>query len=232
MWSAPPPPLSFNDDDGHSPATKAQFRSSALHSFLGTEERYQYLWGNGNSGVPSAEDFSRQAHLSADLSKKVINMKELRSSSLQSLSDSPGIRSTVWKVLLGYLTPERSLWSTELKQKRSQYKHYKDELLTTSLDECTNLTNFDSPPYYLSIIKFSFKILSQMTLINYDVLLQKDPAKEGGGRPLWLHSQVAFVHIIIKMFKSSVLNSISLHMNDGNAAKVRQRSDGKITKIN
>ncbi|KAH0862708.1 hypothetical protein HID58_079919 [Brassica napus] len=117
----------------------AQFRSSALHSFLGTEERYQYLWGNGNSGVPSAEDFSRQAHLSADvrsiaqtLSKKVINMKELRSSSLQSLSDSPGIRSTVWKVLLGYLTPERSLWSTELKQKRSQYKHYKDELLTTS----------------------------------------------------------------------------------------------------
>ncbi|WZZ78478.1 hypothetical protein YC2023_099050 [Brassica napus] len=59
-------------------------------------------------------------------------MKELRSSSLQSLSDSPGIRSTVWKVLLGYLTPERSLWSTELKQKRSQYKHYKDELLTTS----------------------------------------------------------------------------------------------------
>ncbi|CAN6893208.1 unnamed protein product [Brassica oleracea] len=59
-------------------------------------------------------------------------MKELRSSSLQSLSDSPGIRSTVWKLLLGYLTPERSLWSTELKQKRSQYKYYKDELLTTS----------------------------------------------------------------------------------------------------
>nr|VDD54606.1 unnamed protein product [Brassica oleracea] len=59
-------------------------------------------------------------------------MKELRSSSLQSLSDSPGIRSTVWKLLLGYLTPERSLWSTKLKQKRSQYKYYKDELLTTS----------------------------------------------------------------------------------------------------
>ncbi|KAF2619210.1 hypothetical protein F2Q68_00039352 [Brassica cretica] len=69
------------------------------------------------------------------LSKKVINMKELRSSSLQSLSDSPGIRSTVWKLLLGYLTPERSLWSTELKQKRSQYKHYKDELLTTSVSD-------------------------------------------------------------------------------------------------
>ncbi|CAN7016150.1 unnamed protein product, partial [Brassica oleracea var. botrytis] len=53
------------------------------------------------------------------LSKKVINMKELRSLALQSLLDSPGIRSTVWKLLLGYLPPERSLWSTELKQKRS-----------------------------------------------------------------------------------------------------------------
>lgn len=60
-------------------------------------------------------------------------MKELRSLASQSLPDSPGIRSTVWKLLLGYLPPERSLWSSELKQKRSQYKHYKDELLTSPL---------------------------------------------------------------------------------------------------
>ncbi|WZZ51349.1 hypothetical protein YC2023_051456 [Brassica napus] len=26
------------------------------------------------------------------------------------------------------------------------------------LDECTNLTNFDSPPYYLLIFNFSFKL--------------------------------------------------------------------------
>jgi hypothetical protein len=59
----------------------------------------------------------------------------LRSLALQSLPDSPGIRSTVWKLLLGYLPPERSLWSTELKQKRSQYKHYKDELLTSPVSD-------------------------------------------------------------------------------------------------
>ncbi|KAL0649942.1 hypothetical protein Bca4012_092633 [Brassica carinata] len=110
MWSAPPPPLSFNDDDGHSPATKVNEKCSFRRGLF-----------------PPSSSLS-----GCQLSKKVINMKELRSSSLQSLSDSPGIRSTVWKVLLGYLTPERSLWSTELKQKRSQYKHYKDELLTTS----------------------------------------------------------------------------------------------------
>ncbi|CAF2311642.1 unnamed protein product [Brassica napus] len=89
MWSAPPPPLSFNNDDGlllilHSPATEMK------------EEDGEYR----NSDVTSAEDFSRQAHPSVEL-------------------------------LLGYLPPKRSLWSSELKQKRSQYKHYKDELLTS-----------------------------------------------------------------------------------------------------
>ncbi|CAH2035750.1 unnamed protein product [Thlaspi arvense] len=49
------------------------------------------------------------------------------------------------------------------------------------LDECTNLAKFDSPPYYLSLINFSFKNLSQLASINHDVLLQKDPAKGGGG---------------------------------------------------
>ncbi|KAF3606713.1 hypothetical protein DY000_02046423 [Brassica cretica] len=95
MWSAPPPPLSFNDDDASSEPRNGINISG----------------GNGNSGVPSTEDFSRQAHLSAELSKKVINMKELRSLALQSFSDSPGIRSTVWKELNN--TPLRAERSQE-----------------------------------------------------------------------------------------------------------------------
>ncbi|CAF1700256.1 hypothetical protein HID58_052013 [Brassica napus] len=125
MWSAPPPPLSFNDDDGSVPLLRPpQLPQNGIN----------ISGGNGNSGVPSAEDFfPPSSSLSGgQLSKKVINMKELRSLALQSLSNSPGIRSTIWKLLLGYLPPKRSLWSTELKQKRPQYKHYKDELLTTS----------------------------------------------------------------------------------------------------
>ncbi|CAF1858140.1 unnamed protein product, partial [Brassica oleracea] len=54
-----------------------------------------------------------------ELSKNVINMKELRSLALQSLPDSPGIRSTVWKLLLGYLPPEQ-LNNTPLRAERSQ----------------------------------------------------------------------------------------------------------------
>lgn len=35
----------------------------------------------------------------------------------------------LWQLLLGYLSPDRSLWSSELAKKRSQYKQFKEELL-------------------------------------------------------------------------------------------------------
>ncbi|PON92543.1 Rab-GTPase-TBC domain containing protein [Trema orientale] len=87
-----------------------------------------------SSGAPSVEDISRQAQLLAELSKKVINMRELRRIASQGIPDGAGIRSTVWKLLLGYLPPDRSLWSTELAKKRSQYKHFKDDLLMNPSD--------------------------------------------------------------------------------------------------
>uniref|UniRef100_A0A803Q190 Rab-GAP TBC domain-containing protein n=1 Tax=Cannabis sativa TaxID=3483 RepID=A0A803Q190_CANSA len=86
------------------------------------------------NGGPSAEDISRQAQLLSELSKKVINMRELRRIASQGIPDGAGIRSTVWKLLLNYLPPDRSLWSTELAKKRSQYKHFKDDLLMNPSD--------------------------------------------------------------------------------------------------
>jgi hypothetical protein len=77
----------------------------------------------------STEEISRQAQLLAELSKKVINLRELRRMACQGIPDGAGIRSTVWKLLLGYLLPDRGLWPTELAKKRSQYKNFKDELL-------------------------------------------------------------------------------------------------------
>lgn len=84
---------------------------------------------NGTSSGPSAEDVSRQAQLVVELSKKIINLRELRKIASQGIPDGPGIRSTVWKLLLGYLPPDRGLWTSELAKKRSQYKHFKEELL-------------------------------------------------------------------------------------------------------
>ncbi|KAJ9154000.1 hypothetical protein P3X46_027381 [Hevea brasiliensis] len=86
---------------------------------------------NGTSYVrPSAaEDISRQAQLLTELSRKVVNMRELRRIASYGIPDGAGIRSAVWKLLLGYLPADRSLWSSELGKKRSQYKHFKEELL-------------------------------------------------------------------------------------------------------
>ncbi|CAH8294943.1 unnamed protein product [Eruca vesicaria subsp. sativa] len=79
--------------------------------------------------TPAAEDVSRKTQVVAELSKKVIDLKELRKIASQGLPDDAGIRSLVWKLLLGYLSPDRSLWSSELSKKRSQYKQFKEELL-------------------------------------------------------------------------------------------------------
>lgn len=76
-----------------------------------------------------AEDFSRQAQLCQVLSRKTINMGEVRKLASQGIPDGAGIRATVWKLLLGYLPIDRSSWPLELTKKRSQYKHFKDDLL-------------------------------------------------------------------------------------------------------
>ncbi|CAI9776117.1 unnamed protein product [Fraxinus pennsylvanica] len=76
-----------------------------------------------------AEDISSKAQLLQELSRKIINMGELRRITSQGIPDGAGIRATVWKLLLGYLPPDRALWPSELAKKRSQYKHFKEELL-------------------------------------------------------------------------------------------------------
>ncbi|KAJ6820580.1 TBC1 domain family member 5-like [Iris pallida] len=76
-----------------------------------------------------AEEISGQALLFAEVSKKVINLGELRRLALQGIPDGAGIRSIVWKLLLGYLPNDRAFWEEELDRKRSQYNAFKDEFL-------------------------------------------------------------------------------------------------------
>ncbi|PSS34827.1 TBC1 domain family member protein [Actinidia chinensis var. chinensis] len=107
---------------------------------------------NGGSGspTPTAEDISRQALILQEISRKVINMGELRRLASQGIPDGAGIRCTVWKLLLGYLPTDRGLWSSELAKKRSQYKRFKEELLmnpsqiTRKLENSTSLENEES----------------------------------------------------------------------------------------
>ncbi|XP_042059233.1 TBC1 domain family member 13-like [Salvia splendens] len=84
--------------------------------------------------LPAAEVIFRQTQLLQELSRKVIIMGELRRLASEGIPDGAGIRSIVWKLLLGYLPPDHSLWPSELAKKRSQYKHFKEELLISPSD--------------------------------------------------------------------------------------------------
>ncbi|TXG72604.1 hypothetical protein EZV62_001183 [Acer yangbiense] len=89
-----------------------------------------HSFSNRNRNSSDDEDGgSDQTQLLTELTKKVINIREVRRIASQGIPDGGGVRSTVWKLLLGYLPPDRSLWSSELAKKRSQYKHFKEELL-------------------------------------------------------------------------------------------------------
>ncbi|OEL31048.1 hypothetical protein BAE44_0007936, partial [Dichanthelium oligosanthes] len=79
---------------------------------------------------PPEFEISRQSRIFAALSKKVIDLDELRMLAAQGVPDAAGVRSTVWKLLLGYLPNDRSLWEQELAKKRSQYAAFKDEFLS------------------------------------------------------------------------------------------------------
>ncbi|KAK9725780.1 hypothetical protein RND81_05G168700 [Saponaria officinalis] len=79
--------------------------------------------------IASPEDVARHAQLLVEVSKKVINMKEVRRLAATGVPDTPGVRSTVWKLLLGYLPSDRAMWASELAKKRSHYLNFKDDLL-------------------------------------------------------------------------------------------------------
>ncbi|KAL6630500.1 hypothetical protein ACP70R_028573 [Stipagrostis hirtigluma subsp. patula] len=96
--------------------------------------------GAGRRGEGDEEDEAGallRAHLLADfksaLSKKVVNMGELRRLACLGVPDGgAGVRPVVWKyvqLLLGYLPTDHALWPLELQKKRSQYSVYKEEFL-------------------------------------------------------------------------------------------------------
>ncbi|XP_020228172.1 TBC1 domain family member 13 isoform X1 [Cajanus cajan] len=80
------------------------------------------------SSASASASSAAQTQLLVELSRKVIDMRELRRVASQDIA-APALRPTLWKLLLGYLPPDRALWSSELAKKRSQYKHFKDDLL-------------------------------------------------------------------------------------------------------
>ncbi|CAI9271370.1 unnamed protein product [Lactuca saligna] len=129
-----PPPTSIKQE----PTPKTRIRDSSTRSV-----------NSDNDVSSSIEDVSRQAQLLEELSRKIINIGELRQLCLLGIPDAAGIRSTVWKLLLAYLPTDKGLWSSELAKKRAQYKQFKENLLmnpseiTRTLEVSASLKNGD-----------------------------------------------------------------------------------------
>ncbi|CAL4993399.1 unnamed protein product [Urochloa decumbens] len=141
IWSAPPPapapPDPYGADLAPPPPPKPPPPSAAPPVPPPPSYEQAVREGSGRRGVDDEDDSAGavlRAHLLADfkaaLSKKVVNMGELRRLACLGVPDGgAGVRPVVWKLLLGYLPTDRGLWPYELEKKRSQYSAYKEEFL-------------------------------------------------------------------------------------------------------
>ncbi|KAH9621231.1 hypothetical protein KSS87_005100, partial [Heliosperma pusillum] len=220
IWSTPPPPppppsdndrrlpppfhrrntrrtsdsFSSEDDDFDSPPTRPP-----LHHPPPTRPDPDQPDSNGAStsfnsnstpAGPSPDEISRHAQLLVEVSKKVINMKEVRRLAAMGVPDGPGVRSTVWKLLLGYLPSDRAMWPAELAKKRLQYKHFKDDLL---------MTPFGFLNVYVASQSEITRRLEQSAILDNDEL-------KGGSRCLLSRSEVTQDEHPLSLDQSSVWN--------------------------
>ncbi|KAI8890651.1 RabGAP/TBC [Backusella circina FSU 941] len=58
-----------------------------------------------------------------------IDMKSFREACFYGIPDEPGLRSAAWKVLMGYLPPDKRLWEDTLKTQRTSYYNWVKDLL-------------------------------------------------------------------------------------------------------
>ncbi|KAF3337235.1 TBC1 domain family member 13-like isoform X1 [Carex littledalei] len=88
-----------------------------------------------SSPSQTESEISRQSLLFVQLSKEVVDLDELRKLASEGIPDVAGIRSTVWKLLLGYLPMDRHSWREELEKRRAQYMAFKNEFLLENMTE-------------------------------------------------------------------------------------------------
>ncbi|BAB92570.1 P0497A05.14 [Oryza sativa Japonica Group] len=113
----------------------------------------------------------------AQLSKKVIDLDELRMLAAQGVPDGAAVRPTVWKLLLGYLPSDRALWEQELAKKRSQYAAFKEEFLSNPYSEIIEQIDRDvkrtHPDMHFFCGDSSFAKSNQESLKNILIIFAK-----------------------------------------------------------
>ncbi|XP_015775097.1 PREDICTED: TBC1 domain family member 13-like isoform X1 [Acropora digitifera] len=75
----------------------------------------------------------RVSEFQAALSAREIDLKCLKRLCFSGIPDGSGIRSLCWKLMLGYLPPQRDLWNETLKCQRATYKQFVHEVI---IEQC------------------------------------------------------------------------------------------------
>lgn len=65
------------------------------------------------------------------LNQDVINIEELQKSAFKGVPDEKGLRALVWKILLGYIPLDKSVWENTLQQKRQLYQQLIEEIIVS-----------------------------------------------------------------------------------------------------
>ncbi|URD84136.1 TBC [Musa troglodytarum] len=135
--------------------------------------------------VVAGGGFAHGCRIRVRLSKKVVNIGELRKLASQGIPDGTGIRSIVWKLLLGYLPYDREFWMQELAKKRSQYKAFKEEFLMNPI---------------------AFASQSEMARRMEESAGHKNEALETGGCGFLMRSEITHDEHPLSLGKTSVWN--------------------------
>ncbi|KAK9915756.1 hypothetical protein WJX75_003726 [Coccomyxa subellipsoidea] len=72
---------------------------------------------------------SRERRFAEVLGTKTVDRRQLRRLAFHGIPDRDGMRATAWKLLLGYLPPDRGEREAVLQQKRAAYQQFKEELI-------------------------------------------------------------------------------------------------------
>uniref|UniRef100_A0A6V7QS97 Rab-GAP TBC domain-containing protein n=1 Tax=Ananas comosus var. bracteatus TaxID=296719 RepID=A0A6V7QS97_ANACO len=150
LWSSVPSSNSHAPSFDPSPNSPRNPNSLSLFSSSHTSSSASGALASSSSPISSiGGDIAPISALSGgrSLSKKIVNLEELRRLAFYGIPDGAGIRSTVWKLLLTYLPNDCELWAGELQKRRFQYKAFKDEFLvnpseiTRRLEESSSWSN-------------------------------------------------------------------------------------------
>lgn len=86
--------------------------------------------------------FRKLLVMTTPLLPETLDMTDFRTNCFKGIPDEPGIRATCWKVLLGYLPPEKHLWEDRLYERRTNYLDLIKEVFSAGFTS-TNRQNDD-----------------------------------------------------------------------------------------